>query len=292
MEVADIPKAWRSALASVQVLYPDAVMAGGCLRDREQGVKVKDIDIFVPCESTDVEHGRRVRRAMAADGWQDIDVVSDKTYNGERISMSLETKFPGCPPINIIVMPYALKEFDFGICQIEFDGKRILRTRDYHLDKRAQVFRLVPVVNDSEFVRSLERWSRLKEKYPSWKLNLGSRATTPGQPLVFDHGTSRTMNVGGPITLMTRKPLEATDLSELLRKRGGEFVYPKRLAERIAKELALSIVKPHPNSTDNFKVTVHHDEVPMVARMMHEHIEENERRMRDNFPMLSTLGRP
>jgi hypothetical protein len=286
MEINDIPKAWRSALASVQVSYPDAVIAGGCLRDREEGVKVKDIDIFIPSATTDRDEGRRVLNRLKADGWLDLQVINDKTYNGERISMAMETKFPGCPVLNIVVGPYDLKEFDFGICQIEFNGKRIHRTRDYNLDRAEKQFRLIPAVPDSEFIRSLARWHRLKEKYPTWKLHLGSRAVTHpyvAPKMVFpeyrDHFGVTSMeqarhrsvfHSGGTIDFGS--PMTAP-IDYLLRTRASEFVIPKGLAERMSRELPRSVVKPHRNAVDKFEVEVHPDEIAQAASLIQDTVD-------------------
>lgn len=295
--ISDIPKPWRSALASIQTLYPSAVIAGGCLRDREAGVKVKDIDIFVPCDDTSIQHGRNVEHALKKDGWRDVKVIHDKTYNNSRISMSIETVFPGCPAINVVVAPYTLAEFDFGCCQIEFDGKRILRTRDYHIDVRHKVFRLIPKCTDSEFVRSLNRWARLKEKFPEWTLDLGSRAESrgvkwaTGGPVVTPRMDNHFDKLfGRPTPVMTRKPMGYADLEELITKRGGEFVYPRAVAERISRELPQSTVKPHPHSTENFTVTVHPNEVTVVADIIRATIMENERRARDSYALMPAYG--
>jgi hypothetical protein len=233
----------------------------------------------------------------------DVKVIHDKTYNNSRISMSIETVYPGCPTINVVVAPYTLAEFDFGCCQIEFDGKRIFRTRDYQLDLRHKVFRLIPKCTDSEFVRSLNRWARLKEKFPAWTLDLGSRAESGGQKYhaggtITGHidyagvtSMQQASRLSRPHVVMTRKPVGMPDLEELMRTRGGEFVYPKRLAERMSRELPNTKIKPHPHSTENFYVTVHHDDVPKAADMVRATIMENERLRRDSYPP-TYVGRP
>jgi len=261
-DLNDIPRAWRSALASIQTLAPEAVIAGGCLRDREHGVKVKDIDIFVPCESVDSHEGKLFEQRMKNDGWQDVQTLHDESYNGSRISRSIETMFPGCPPINIIVMPYALIEFDFGICQIEFNGKRILRTRDYNIDFRAKQFRLVPKVGDAEFVRSLNRWARLKEKYEGWKLNLGSRAEQPGTITGYiDYASGGPLNMPGVRTLAQAMTMAKTTqlapprtadmihtLNDLSGHGPGEYIVDRAIAERLARETTAQIIGQHRNS--------------------------------------------
>jgi len=283
--IDDIPRQWRAALASIQVLAPNAVMAGGCLRDREHGVKVKDIDIFVPCETVDRDEGRRFEQRMKADGWPDVKIIHDKTYNGERISASIETKFPNCPPINVIVMPYSLDEFDFGICQIAFDGKRIIRTAAYNTDRAARVFRLIPVVDDASFIRTIERWGRLKEKYPGWKLHLGSRASVQNATLTartrqFNHpgvtslaqaqAQSRLHRPGKqvPVTMNYISP-SVQPMVVAFQNHEREVVVTRAIAERFAKELAKTQITPARNGPiDHFKVDVHPDETAAAIKIV------------------------
>src|SRR3546814_3140365 len=43
----EIPEKWRELLASVRSVFPTAIIAGGAMRDLENGKPVKDIDINV-----------------------------------------------------------------------------------------------------------------------------------------------------------------------------------------------------------------------------------------------------
>jgi len=187
-DINDIPKAWKHALAAVQVSFPDAVIAGGCLRDREHGVKVKDIDIFISTSASPELYGTlgTIKSRLERDGWADVQICGDESYNADATKRGvvavLDMTYPGAPPVQLIALKhFTLEEFDFGICQIMFDGKRIVRTRDYHLDMAKQKFRVVPKVDDDAFVRIINRWARLKEKYPTWSFDLGSRSETAPQ---------------------------------------------------------------------------------------------------------------
>lgn len=280
MDVNDIPKAWRSALASIQTLYPDAVIAGGCLRDREHGVKVKDIDIFIPCQSADSHEGKVVEDKMKKDGWQDVRCLHDESYNGSRISRSIETIFPNCPQINVIVMPYQLAEFDFGICQIEFNGKRIHRTRDYIIDMAARQFRLVPKVEDAEFIRTIERWCRLKEKYPGWKLNLGSRSESmvtlaSGGPVTNLPGVvsqSQAMTMARTQQFKPRMADMIHNLNDLLGRGPGEYVVDRAIAERLGRETTAKIVGQYHGSNSSIVVKVDDTAVVPARRIIEDMI--------------------
>lgn len=304
-DINDIPKAWRSALASVKLSYPEAVIAGGALRDREHGVKVKDIDIFVNDKTCSADIIRKLR----ATGWADIQLNGDDSYGDgaseRQIVAVLDLKYPGCPDIQLIAMrQFKLEEIDFGICQIAFDGTRIIRTPDYHLDMQAKQFRLIPKVADAMFVRSLARWARLKEKYPEWKLHLGSRAETdpfvpPKKPLVFQHmdmpGVTSMEQArrragfhrGGPITAyldVSSRP----DISVLMHS-AGDYVVPKAVAERLAKETTAQIT----NFRSDAMVTVKVDERALTPsrKIIQEMVEAHERLM-SGHRRSALLGQP
>ena len=48
--VDDIPSSWRELLGEIREVAPDAVIAGGALRDRDNGRPIKDLDVFVQIE--------------------------------------------------------------------------------------------------------------------------------------------------------------------------------------------------------------------------------------------------
>jgi hypothetical protein len=181
--VADIPQPWRAALAQIKSYIPSAVIAGGCLRDREFGKKVKDIDIFVPVSTSTEADLKAVKEMLIELGWQEVHIDTAKTYPDgcdTRVIGVVEAKLQGCPPIQVVVGEWNTENifdhFDFGICQISFDGRTIKRSVDYQVDRRWKQFRLATVRSDAAFVASINRWARLKEKYEGWTFNLGTRA--------------------------------------------------------------------------------------------------------------------
>lgn len=179
LDLSTMPMAWRRVLAAVQQSYPSAVIAGGCLRDKDLGVRPKDIDIFIEVPNGRGRKPSEFNDEMAAAGWPTEIAYAESYENKRGLLAVLRTTFPGCSPIELIFMEKVeLAEFDFGICQIKFDGQTVTRTADYHRDKRARVFRLVPDVSDESFLRSINRWASLKERYPEWRFELGSRASS------------------------------------------------------------------------------------------------------------------
>jgi hypothetical protein len=291
----DIPKAWRSALASVQLTFPDAVIAGGCLRDREQGVKVKDIDIFISTTNPGSYGAGSIVSRLERDGWADVALNGDESYGRDvmarGITAVVDLKYPGCPPLQLIAMKqFKLEEIDFGICQIMFDGKRIVRLPDYHYDLAAKQFRIIPKMTDALFVRSLGRWARLKEKYPAWTLHLGSRAddapfVPPRTVRHVQHGPNmQQVSKLGPMTDGIHPPfatggyvrnLGPHDINALLTA-PGDYVMPKVVADRLAKETTAQVLKHHV-MTNTVTVRVDANAAVPAAKIMADMIEAQKR---------------
>ena len=245
LDVNDIPRQWRSALAAVQLLAPDALMAGGCLRDREHGVKVKDINIFVPLRQALPDLARAFAQKMRDDGWQNVAFSNDKTYGepgnaGRPLAGIVDATYPGCPTIQIVAgawdMDRVLPEFDFGICQIGFNGKKIIRTPDYGFDKARRVFRIVPKIDDRMFVRSINRWARIKERYPDWTFDLGSRATVHSGGWV-DTSSRPDHIMYGVQTYTQARRQGKTVLMDIMARSPAEVVLPKAYVEAMRKQL-------------------------------------------------------
>ena len=176
-----IPSAWRAALGAVQSVVPQAVLAGGALRDRDNGKKVKDLDIFLPVSENTWYDLDTVCRAMTKMDFE-ATISESKMYpqSDNRIVGVVDVKYVGAPPLQLIVGEWGrsindlFQLFDFGICQIAFDGRDIHRSKDYAIDLRDKKFRLVTPRTTQSFEQSVERFARLKhEKYQDWKFDLG-----------------------------------------------------------------------------------------------------------------------
>ncbi len=135
-----IPALWHVALRAVQETCPGAIIAGGALRDLDNDRPVKDVDIFFPCDGAD---------AFAAAVWTletELDVKTDYTLGKEyrenfndvvgvaRFTVQ-NTEFE---LIGIDLEQTGVKNivdrFDFGLCQISYDGKFVHRTAAYGVD--------------------------------------------------------------------------------------------------------------------------------------------------------------
>lgn len=148
LEGIKIPEAWVALLVEVQKEDPEAMIAGGAIRDLAFGKSISDIDIFtrvLPPWADDFGPP-----AIDYEGMKYVDVV---------VSIQRE----GIDPINIIrhepcTNIEMLSTFDYGFCQIGFDGKQLLKTPEYLWDFKHGVITL----------RHTERYQRSIRRYAKW----------------------------------------------------------------------------------------------------------------------------
>ena len=179
----DIPETWKRALRDVRRVFPEALLVGGALRDRDNGVGVKDLDIFIEASQDRLDAVIEAQAVISKElGWTTelIDTsVYAEWFGTNRILGLLRVKLPSMPTIELIFCSFPstpeelFDRVDFGSSQIAFDGTVIYKTENYEYDRRRKLFRLVTEASDEQMVRRLERWARLKEKYPKWSLDLG-----------------------------------------------------------------------------------------------------------------------
>jgi tRNA nucleotidyltransferase/poly(A) polymerase len=169
-----IPGEFTDALARVQAYVPQALLAGGCLRDTINDVPVNDIDIFVPAgqellaghllSDTHPTLGKSIPEPYFT---HNDDVRSVQYYEGV-----------GYKPVNIIGVTHGtctvekqLSRFDFGICRIAYDGERLWKDLSFDRDMADKTFTLTSEFQTPEqLAYSLGRFERLSGKYPGWKL--------------------------------------------------------------------------------------------------------------------------
>lgn len=175
----DVPVAWRGCLKELQQFWPEAVLAGGALRDRDNKVKPKDLDFFLPSHSGLVEDVAGVFNTLKQAGW-DAKRADAHNYARPGLIGVVDVKYPGCPPVQIVVGKWNTatieQEFDFGICQIVFDGREIRRTHEYRSDQIRRTFTYLGLPDDIS--RSVDRFARIKPRYPNWLFKLNSQIYT------------------------------------------------------------------------------------------------------------------
>lgn len=115
----EIPQEWKNALNEVRENFPDAIIAGGALRDLYCNKEIKDLDFFA--------HPTQSEMPIMWSG-------SDMDYDGMQYVLAVCSRHDKSPPQNLIIYDNApstaalLESFDFGICQIGYDGYNILVT--------------------------------------------------------------------------------------------------------------------------------------------------------------------
>lgn len=197
-DIRDIPFGWRELLAAVQAVCPTAVLAGGCLRDRDNGRPVKDLDIFIFADSDREAFGH-----INALTESEFEVSYDETYEGggaypddqnlEVIQIAALHAGPamenlGGLPVQLIFTRWdtsrIVERFDYGICRLSFDGENIVRPLEYDEDREAQVFRLRRDRPTAISMRgSIRRYARLvNEKYEGWDWWPFEQTLTPLEP--------------------------------------------------------------------------------------------------------------
>lgn len=181
----NIPTLWADLLARIQTLVPTAVLAGGALRDLDNGRPVKDLDVFVPAGTCMFEMEARVyathRGISAICNGDYIDsaceVERTTTFAGRFDFDTLETP----PDLNIICLrtgcdvQLIADRVDFGLCQISWNGRYLYHSAEYEVDKANHTLTLTRVDSADGFERSMKRYERLAQKYVGWKLVIPER---------------------------------------------------------------------------------------------------------------------
>lgn len=174
----DIPQAWRDVLAAIRAVCPSAVLAGGCLRDRDNGRDVKDLDVFINARWLD--DAELCIYQLREGGFNVIFEPSDKTaypedQNLEVVAVAeLDASALVNIPVQLIFTNWPteriVERFDYGICRLSFDGTSIIRPPEYDEDREARVFRLRRERPTAVAMRgSIHRYARLtSEKYAGW----------------------------------------------------------------------------------------------------------------------------
>lgn len=165
------------ALSAVQKVFPDAVLAGGYLRDAWYGREQKDIDIFIGYVQKADNPTLLLQDQLGHDEIQPMlgsmyrkqgDVNSVWNVSGFDLPAQVIMLNPGHTPTS------RAREHDFDFCQIWHDGWATGSTLDFRQANYREVT-LVQCEDQTQFNRSMVRWERLKEKYPDFKLVIPPR---------------------------------------------------------------------------------------------------------------------
>lgn len=179
----------RNALVKVQEFEGGAVLAGGFLRDMDNGVQPKDLDFFLMAPEVDTEgfaksifdsfgHTFKLLGSEGEDYPMGLKVFESVTYP--------ENDFP----INLVFTPYGDRHplaFDIGLCEIYLlrPGDPLFRSRNYIQDKKNNTLTVTAVadsyssqqglIQESQSIpHHIKHLRRLTEKYPTHKVVVSS----------------------------------------------------------------------------------------------------------------------
>ena len=176
MSNLELPPQWQEVIRRIRLAAPSAVIAGGALRDLDNGREVKDIDVFYtddlerPLVLDYVLEGLFVYHSRCAGIYMDDaadEVDGTATYisiNGDLPDLNLIQLRKDFNPARVI------DRCDFGLCQIGYDLRGVVKTPQYEYDKANQCFTLTRAESIEGVRRSLKRFERLQRKYVGWKL--------------------------------------------------------------------------------------------------------------------------
>lgn len=175
-----IPTAWLDTMSRVRSVLPSAFLAGGALRDLDNGRPVKDLDVFFTEGAYDTSY---LEDGLAKLGYFYNSRCAGAYMTdaaGEVGGTTTYVNTDGLPELNLIQLdpsfnPASIVErVDFGLCQIGYDLMGVISTAAYQFDKVNQRFTLTRAESVEGVMRSLKRYDRLSQKYPGWELYWGA----------------------------------------------------------------------------------------------------------------------
>ena len=176
-----IPDYMFRRLLHIQTAFPEAVIAGGALRDLHFNKPIKDVDVFVSSLGKDSVAGliKGLYPETEFSGptvYQMIpESIADYTSWAERdgirgvwqVIHDLDT-----PPLQIIALdrPVSMSSMaarcDFGFCQVASDGYSIHYTPAFYTDADNNTATYTGPYADDQIMRSRRRADRLRDRYP------------------------------------------------------------------------------------------------------------------------------
>lgn len=179
-----VPADWQALIRAIRAVCPSAVLAGGALRDLLLDRPIKDLDVFI--EAGSMQRAEEAMADLQARGFaitfepgeltaypedQNLEVVAVADLTPPKACMAyaglqplpVQLIFTNWPSANI------MDRFDYGICQVVYDGEEITFGPHFNSDRVGEVFRLRRDRPTPISMRgSVHRYARLLAKYPGW----------------------------------------------------------------------------------------------------------------------------
>jgi len=165
-----LPADWQAFLMRLQSQFPEAVIAGGALRDLILQRDIRDIDIFVQSRGKMTEPMINMAlgtfvQPMNPEWVKDYEEHLPELFAVYELGGYDEESRPfQIIALNMEVTPKSvIDRIDFGICRVAHDGEVFIITREFTKDAEQQTFTLVHTNNRQS---SQKRFYRLtEEKY-------------------------------------------------------------------------------------------------------------------------------
>jgi hypothetical protein len=177
----EVPAAWLEVLSTIQAVFPEAILAGGCLRDLVLGGEVKDLDVFIPhkMDGGDVIDwilGSESKMAHLAvqQGWTFGQIlIGGYGTLGTEVKLCQEFFLPDLiNPLQVIHMAMpefttlsVLSRMDFGACQLAVTADGPYMTKAAAEDILSRRITLLRTDDANNVARSIRRAIRFGEKY-------------------------------------------------------------------------------------------------------------------------------
>lgn len=150
VEGIDIPGKWIELLADLKKLSKSAVIAGGAIRDKYIGQPHKDLDFFT---TVFPQWGLLEKSSFDYEGMKYVVGVASLKLDGIDINLIM---------LEQDIEPMALIDsFDFGLCQIAFDGEKIIRSKAFEWDMK---YGVMTMRHTDRYQRSIKRWCRIGQR--------------------------------------------------------------------------------------------------------------------------------
>lgn len=181
-----IPRYWEVIRSGVErTLGTKVFLGGGALRDLDLlgAPDVKDLDLFFECGDADAFFGAQ---SKLTDLWghpdEAFNVEQDYRTWSKIVVGAAVWRVEDGPDIQVIgrdivgMTPHALAEtFDYGLCQIVWDGNEIAQTGAYLIDREHKRFTLRYTETPMGLAGSIRRYHRLKGKYPGYDVRVDTK---------------------------------------------------------------------------------------------------------------------
>jgi hypothetical protein len=174
---------WMDVLSTVrEATYGPALLAGGALRDEDNGRPVKDLDVFIPVKDNGQFHyvvsQLTTHWGEPAEEYQEEETYRAWNHKVTGVAGWDQPHFP--TPIQVVgfdIPEFTLHDlvasFDIGLCQIVSSGLFTWRSPAYTADVRDHRITVMPCqqgisLPHTILERTLKRLVRISGKYPGW----------------------------------------------------------------------------------------------------------------------------